>query len=248
LATISLVKNNPQDAEKLLAQQIEKSPNSPGLYQIQGELFLRSKKPELAEASFSRAVDLDRKSASALIRLGETQAVLNKWDKAIEVYKQAIELSPRDARLYVALGMLYEKSGNWQLARDTYQKGLSVQPDYPLAANNLAYLLLEHGGDPNVALALAQTARKGLPTLPNSADTLGWAYYETGAYSAAAPLFETAVNGRPNDQTYHFHLGLAYQKLHDNRAKAELEKAVSIDAKSSVADQARRALGGSAGS
>jgi cellulose synthase operon protein C len=95
----------------------------------------------------------------------------------------------------------------------------------------------------NVALTLAQAARKGLPNLPNSADTLGWAYYRTGAFSAAAPLLETAVKSAPDDQTYRYHLGRTYLKLLDKtRAKAELEKAISLDPKSSVADLARQAI------
>jgi Tfp pilus assembly protein PilF len=82
-----------------------------------------------------------------------------------------------------------------------------------------------------------------LPNLPNSADTLGWAYYKTGAYAAAAPLFETAVKAVPDNQTYRYHLGLAYGKLKNiARAKAELEKAISVDPKSPVADQARQAI------
>jgi Tfp pilus assembly protein PilF len=47
----------------------------------------------------------------------------------------------------------------------------------------------------------------------------------------------------PEDQTYHLHLGLAYQKLADQqRAKAEFEQAISIDPKSVAADEARRAI------
>ena len=120
---------------------------------------------------------------------------------------------------------------------------MTLKPDEPLAANNLAYLLLEHSGDVNVALSLAQTGRKGLPNLPNSADTLGWAYYRTGAYSAAAPLLETAVKAVPDNQSYRYHLGVTYEKLKDPaRAKAELEKAISLDPKSPVADEARQAI------
>src|SRR5208337_3471402 len=115
-------------------------------------------------------------------------------------------------------------------AQTTYEKALRVQPENALASNNLAYILLEHGGSVNVALTLAQTARKGLPNLPNSADTLGWAYYNNGAFSVAAPLFEEAVKKAPNNQAYHYHLGLNCKKLGNaTRAKAELEKAISLD-------------------
>ena len=42
---------------------------------------------------------------------------------------------------------------------------MQVQTDYPVAANNLAYLMLEHGGDVNAALSLAQIGPRGLPDL-----------------------------------------------------------------------------------
>jgi Tfp pilus assembly protein PilF len=120
---------------------------------------------------------------------------------------------------------------------------LAIEAENPLASNNLAYLLLEHGGSPNVALTLAQTARKGLPNLPNAADTLGWAYYNNGGYAVAAPLFEDAVKATPNNPAYRYHLGLTYQKLNDpTRAKAELEKVISLNPSSPLADQARHAL------
>jgi tetratricopeptide (TPR) repeat protein len=63
----------------------------------------------------------------------------------------------------VALGNLFESRGNWQQAQRWYEKALSIQPEDAVAANNLAYLLLEHDGNINVALTLAQTARRGLP-------------------------------------------------------------------------------------
>jgi len=243
LAEVDLAKNKPDDAARLVQAQIDHNPNSPALFLVQGQIFLRTQKTDLAVAAFSRSLELDPKNLSALVFLAHTHAGLGKTDEAIEGYKRAIELAPQDVGLYVTLGSLYEKNGNWQLARDTYQKGLAIQPDNPLASNNLAYVLLEHGGDVNVALTLAQTARKGLPNLPNAADTLGWAYYHTGAYSAAAPLFEEAIKAQPDRQAYHLHLGLTYQKLRDtSRAKAELQKAISIDAKSPIADQARQAI------
>jgi len=54
---------------------------------------------------------------------------------------------------------------------------------------------------------------------------------------------ESAVKASPNNQTYRYHLGLAYGQLKDPvRAKAELEKAISVDPKSPIADQAREAI------
>ena len=61
---------------------------------------------------------------------------------------------------------------------------------------------------------------------------------------SSSSLFEEAVKAQPDHQAYHFHLGLTYQKLQDRaRAKIEMEKAISLDPKSPVADQARKVLG-----
>jgi len=47
----------------------------------------------------------------------------------------------------------------------------------------------------------------------------------------------------PDNQSYRYHLGVTYEKLKDSsRAKSELEKAISLDPKSAVAEQARQAI------
>jgi len=243
VVTVELAKNKPADALTFLQDEIKQTPNVAELYKLQGETLLRTSQFTAASAAFSRAVELNHGDVGALVLLGQTQTALNQLDSATSSYQKAIDLSPRDARLLVALGAVYEKSGNWQRAEETYQKALGIRPDEPFAANNLAYLLLEHNGDVTYALSLAQTARKGLPNLPNSADTLGWAYFRNHAYSAAVPLFESAVKATPSNQTYRYHLGLAYRELKDAaRAKIELEKAIAVDPKSPTADLARDAL------
>jgi Flp pilus assembly protein TadD len=62
----------------------------------------------------------------------------------------------------------------------------------------------------------------------NAADTLGWAYYHNGAYSVAVLTLEEAVRQEPKNQSYRYHLALAYQQLKDSgRAKVELERAIN---------------------
>jgi len=71
-----------------------------------------------------------------------------------------------------------------------YQKALDIRANSPLAANNLAYLMVETGDNLDTALSLAQTARRGMSESPNAADTLGWVYYQKGIYRSAICLFE----------------------------------------------------------
>src|SRR5262249_27332617 len=141
------------------------------------------------------------------------------------------------------LGTLEQVRGNWQRAQSLYEKALLVSPEYPPAANNLAYLLLEHGGNPNVALQLAQIARRGMPDSTSTADTLAWAYYQQGVYPAAVDLLQECVRKAPQNPTYHFHLGLALQKQNDKlNARRHLEQVLKIDPKYPNAQKVHEAL------
>ena len=188
-------------------------------------------------------MEIDKQNVNALVLLAQVEIAQGSTGQAVSNYKRAIDVAPNMPQLHVALGSIYEKQGNWEAAQLVYQKALALEPDNPLAANNLAYILLEHGGSVNVALTLAQTARRGLPDLANTADTLAWAYFHNGAFSVAAPLLEDAVKKDPGNSSYRYHLGLIYQNLNDSaRARTELEKAIRIDPKSPIAESARRAL------
>jgi tetratricopeptide (TPR) repeat protein len=249
LVSLELARNRPGNAIRLLQSEIERTSGNSTLFFLLGQAQLRNRQAAEAERSLARAVFLDNKNVGAVVLMAQLQVSGGNVQQGIASYQRAIELAPENVEVYVSLAALYNSQGDWQKAQILDRKALSLQPDYAPAANDLAYLMLEHGGDVNVALTLAQTARRGLSTLPNSADTLGWAYYRGGSFSIAAPLFEEAVKKQPSNSTYHYHLGLTYQKLNEPvRARVELQRAISIDPKSPVADQARRAEGQASGS
>jgi Flp pilus assembly protein TadD len=213
-----------------------------------GQAQLRNNRPAEAEKSFARSAELEPTNPAPLTALAAVQSVQRNYDESIANYKRAIALAPTNTQLIVSLGSAYESKGDWQQAQTTYQQALNIQSDNAVAANNLAYILLEHGGDANRALSLAQTGRKGMTDSPNSADTLAWAYYHTGAYSVAAPLLEDAVKKVPTNPTYRYHLGMVYQKLNDNaKAKSAFEAAIKAKPDSPAADSARKALSELAG-
>ena len=108
--------------------------------------------------------------------------------------------------------------------------------------------MLETGGNVDVALSLAQTARRGMPDSPNVADTLGWVFYQKGAYKSAIDLFEEALklaekNKAPDDPTLHYHLGLAYEKTdRPALAKQHLERVLKINPNYSSASDVKKLL------
>lgn len=103
--------------------------------------------------------------------------------------------------------------------------------------------MLQEGGNVDLALSMAQTARRELPDSANAADTLGWAYYQKGVYNAAIDLFKEALKKNPNDPTFHYHLGLAYQKSGQPAlAREHLQRVLAIKPDYSNADAVRKVL------
>jgi tetratricopeptide (TPR) repeat protein len=82
-----------------------------------------------------------------------------------------------------------------------------------------------------------------MPDSPNSADTLGWAYYKQGVYDASVDLFQEAIKANPDSATYHYHLGLAYQKTNKfDLAKKELDDALKVAPNGPESDEVKKAL------
>ena len=228
--------------------QIAKAPNNANFYDLLGTALFNGRKDLAgAEAALRKAIDLDKNNIDALEKLGKVQVQEGSADKALALYQQSIKDNPREVMFYILSGELYEARKDWDQAKGMYQQALSIAPGHPLASNNLAYVILEQGGNVDVAMGLAQTARRGMPDSPNAADTLGWAYYQKGIYQSAINQFQEALRlgekrGEPDDADLHYHLGLAYQK--DNKAalaRQQLEKAVKLrpdyaDARKALSD------------
>jgi cellulose synthase operon protein C len=231
--------------------QIAKSPNSSAFYDLLGTAFFNGKKDlPAAEAALRKAVELDRNNNDALEKLGRLEVAQGSVDQALALYQQAIRDNPGNVRLYILSGDLYETKQDWDHAKAMYQQALTLQPDQPLASNNLAYLMLQQGGNIDVALAMAQTARRGMSDSSSAADTLGWAYYQKGIYQSAIGEFQEALrlaekHGEPDNSDIHYHLGLAYEKAKQNAlARQQLEKALKLNPNDSDAKKALSDLRG----
>ena len=141
--------------------------------------------------------------------------------------------------------MLYEAEGNRTEARRRYERVLQIDPNAAVAANNLAYLYADDGGNLDVALQLAQLARQKLPDSPEVADTLGWVYVKKDMATLAVPQLELAVSQAPGNPVLHYHLGIALTKAGaKSKGRQSLERALSIGLPPSLAADARKLVEG----
>ena len=67
------------------------------------------------------------------------------------------------------------------------------------------------------------------------------------SYNSAIDLLQEAAKGSPDNSTYHYHLGMAYQKASNfPKAKQELELALKLNPNYPHADEIRKLLAQSA--
>ena len=245
LVSYDLYQKQPAKALARLNAQIDKSPKNSGLYDLLAQLQIQNKNLDQAAATAQKAIQLNPNDGEAVVLFAQIQVQRGQVANAIGAWEQWSKAHPNDAGPYAILGSLEEARGDIGKAETYYKKSLQIQPEQALAANNLAYRMLENGENADVALTLAQTARRAMPNSPKTADTLAWAYYHKGTYAFARDLLEDAVKADPDSAAMQYHLGMVYSKLSDkSSAVVHLKKAVSLAPDSPTAKDAKAALQG----
>jgi tetratricopeptide (TPR) repeat protein len=233
-----------QEAVRRLSPLVEQDPKNAGLQFLLARVYFQQKDFTKAEASARQALLLDPQMPDAHVLLATIDSARGLRDPAEKELKAEIDAHPNSASTYRALAALYNVDGKWQEQISTLEKARTVDSSSPYVKNDLAYLYLEHGRDPNLALSLAQEAKSALP--PNDpiiADTLGWAFYKVGSYEPAIAQLNIATQKLPDRATYQYHLGMAYLGAgHLGPAAQFLQRALKIDPSFSSAEKAKAAL------
>lgn len=223
--------------------QITKAPQNASMYQMLSGLQLSSGDSAGSLSSAEKAMQLNPSDPSAVMAYSRAQIALGQAPKAIDTWKQWVKDHPGDAAAFTVLGSLQETQGDRDGAMASYKAALAIQPDQAIAANNLSNLMVETGQNIDVALTLAQTARRVLPDSPDTADTLAWVYYQKGNYESARSLLEDAAKTAPNNAAIHYHLGMTYAKLaRKGDAATELKKAETLAPNTQTGKDAEKAL------
>jgi tetratricopeptide (TPR) repeat protein len=235
LVNVDLAGKQLDQAAARIQSQIAKSPGNSSFYSLLGTVLVRKKEFDTAQAALQKAIALDQHNSDAWTQLCEAQASEGKLDQAISTDQQALKVLGARYELYLLLGSFYESTSTWNKAEDAYQKALAISPLNAVASNDLARVIVQAGGDSDAALSLAQTAHRALPESPGVVDTLGWIYYEKGAYSLAVTYLQQALDlqqqrNLPENPDIYYHLGLAYEKTKQPAlARQEFERVLQIN-------------------
>ena len=243
-ALVQLFVNNKQldKATSRVQETIAKSPNFTEAHLLLAELAGSQNNLELAEGELTKALQLER-SPRIYSMLAGAQMQRGEFPKVHATLESAIQNNPKDAEAYWMLGTLYDQENDTLNAENNYRKTLGLRPDFGLAANNLAFLLVQNAGNVDEAISFAEIARHQLPGNAAVADTLGWAYYEKGLSGLAIEMLQDAVKTGPENASYHYHLGMAYAKNGSRlRARDEFQKAMQLESDEARKDEIRKGI------
>jgi tetratricopeptide (TPR) repeat protein len=218
LTSIRVRQGKSKEILKRIAPLVDQQPENAGLRYLLAVAYYLSGDAQRAESEAKQVLKLDAKTPRAHVLLAAIYFTTGKPEDAKQQLRAAIDVDPRNLNHYLLLASQYEKEQRWDEAVKLYEKARQIDVDSPVLANQLAYLYLEHGGDLNLALDLAQEAKRKLPNSPQVSDTLGWAYYKRGLADQAIAHIRRCVEAIPSNAECQYHLGMAYIAAGNPRA------------------------------
>ena len=202
------------------------------LHYLRATIFTAERNAAAVEKELLVSVDLDANYLPAYSAYASLLASQNRIDEAIAQYQKVIAKKPA-AQVYTMLGILEDGRGNATEAEKDYRKALEIAPEMPIAANNLAWLIVENQGNLDEALRLATGAVAKNQSVAVFYDTLGWVYLKKGLARPAVEQLKKAValeeanakrNGTAPNPGYRMRLGMALAKAGDKTsARLEIE-------------------------
>jgi putative PEP-CTERM system TPR-repeat lipoprotein len=243
LVAMDLQDKRPQAAKRRVDAAVAAAPRNAALLTVAGRTYAEIGSTADAERLLQQAVEADPNALDAYAALGRIYLAGGRTDDAIAQYWQMADKQPQSVSARTTVGVLLDMEHRTNDARAVYEQVLQTDSHAAVAANNLAWIYAEQGGNLDLALQLAQTAKAALPRSPQVNDTLGWIYYKKGLGSLAVPALQQSVEASPTTASYHYHLGLAYTLTGDAaKARAAFERSLALDSTSAAAADVRRAL------
>ncbi len=185
----------------------------------------------------SRGVNVE---AARLFVRAEARRAKDDKAGAQAALEEATALEPRFSAAQMLLAQGYEQSHEYDKAIDRYRRILAVNPNEPMALNNLAYSLAVRKGAPAEAIGYAERATLLAPGNPAAADTLAWVQHLLGRDREAAGLLGGAVRALPMNAEVRLHAAVVYAALGMLvPASTELIEALRLDPALAKSDEVK---------
>jgi serine/threonine protein kinase/tetratricopeptide (TPR) repeat protein len=208
----------------------------PQVQVLLGLISVATGKYEEAVTAFQHALKLNPSNAQALVELGRAYAKLQKAAEAEAAYRKAIALQPDYWLGYSRLARFYWLQSRHREAEQEYRKALELTPENYLLLNDLGALYFDLSRWDEARLMFERSAA----AKPNyiAYSNLGTLGSRRGNSREAATMFEKALAIDDHDYVLWGNLGIEYQHISGQEAKARqaLSKAIELAKKSLAVD------------
>jgi putative PEP-CTERM system TPR-repeat lipoprotein len=230
LAALDLGQRNPHAARTRVDNQLARTPDDAKTIVLNARVYAATGDIQRAEALLTRAIEADHSNVEAYSLLAELDALQGKLPAARAQYARVLEQRPQSVAAYTALGVLFEADHMAADAEKSYERALALDPRAAVASNNLAWLFVQAGRNPDRALELARTAKGQAPDDPHINDTLGWIYYQRGLVTQALDMLEQSIRIDSNNPTALRHIGLVQYRSGDwVSARRSLQRVIRLN-------------------
>jgi tetratricopeptide (TPR) repeat protein len=184
-----------------------------------------------AEASYQRALALDRRNAEAHLNLGALLEEQRRWEEAKLSYEAVIRCAPAMTRALVSLGRVAGAMGEAKLAVKYAKAAVRSAPKDAAAQNALGNALLLEGKK-ELAQASYLRAIKNDPDFADAYYNIGNLYRQQKGYAAAVDSYRRAIELAPLQADVHNSLGAVLADMgQTEEAKKAFLRALELDAK-----------------
>ena len=244
LARLDLARNQAPAAIALVKGAADRDASNAPVLNLLGELYLGQKDLAHAAEVLTRATTAAPQWWIPYRNLALVKLAASDTDGAIAAYQAGVKVAPTEPQLVSELALIYEGKGRTNDAIATYDAAYRLNPKSAGIANNLAMLLVTYRTD-RASLDRARDLSAAFASSDDGRllDTNGWVHFKRGEYAEALPVLGRAIDKVPDSKQIRFHLAMA--ELHagqTDRARSDLETALSGTAKFMGSDEARATL------
>jgi tetratricopeptide (TPR) repeat protein len=211
-------KNWADKASAAVSRARQLAPDLPEVATTNGELLVRTGKPQEAATAFRRALARQPNNYDALLGLARAEDIAGNAAAAESTYRRAIALQPNYWAGYNKVGAFYAGHARYTEAAAMFRRVTQLQPEVARGYSNLGGAL-DLLGRFDEAKAAFQSSIAREPT-SQAYSNLGTVQYFLGQFVDSAASFERAVELTPANYLFWANLGDAYRWAPGQQSKA----------------------------
>jgi tetratricopeptide (TPR) repeat protein len=221
------------EALTVVAEARRADPASLRLLGLEAEARVRNGERDKAFALYQQAIETDGSDPDTHIAFAGLLLEAKEFRRAESVLAAARTRFPAETSIPFQLGAVFEEQARYEDAERAFRDALLIDPKHAPTLNYLGYMLAEHSRKLDEAVKLLQEAVALDPYNGSYLDSLGWAYFKSGAYDRAKTYLLKAGEQLPRNSVIQDHVGdLLFAMSDRSGAVAAWRRALDGDGRS----------------